>query len=67
MKERGDSEAWPLPEGSQGALLNQSLCALRGWEPTPAFLRTESHGQRSLAGYNPWGHVQFFPRTCVQE
>ena len=22
---------------------------------TPAFLPGESHGQRSLAGYNPWG------------
>ena len=23
---------------------------------TPVFLPGESHGQRSLAGYNPWGH-----------
>ena len=23
--------------------------------PTPVFLPGESHGQRSLAGYNPWG------------
>ena len=35
-----------------------------GWEdplekgmgiPTPVFLPGESHGQRSLAGYRPWG------------
>ena len=25
----------------------------RAWQPTPVFLPGESHGQRSLAGYNP--------------
>ena len=25
------------------------------WEPTPVFLPGESHGQRSLVGYSPWG------------
>ena len=28
----------------------------RKWQPTPVFLLQESHGQRSLAGYSPWGH-----------
>ena len=27
----------------------------RKWQPTPVFLPGESHGQRSLAGYSPWG------------
>ena len=27
----------------------------RTWQPTPIFLPGESHGQRSLAGYCPWG------------
>ena len=27
----------------------------RKWQPTPVFLFGESHGQRSLAGYSPWG------------
>ena len=27
----------------------------RKWQPTPVFLPGESHGQRSLAGYRPWG------------
>ena len=27
----------------------------RAWQPTPEFLPGESHGQRSLAGYSPWG------------
>ena len=28
----------------------------RKWQPTPVFLPGESQGQRSLAGYSPWGH-----------
>ena len=28
----------------------------RKWQPTPVFMPRESHGQRSLAGYSPWGH-----------
>ena len=27
----------------------------RAWQPIPGFLPGESHGQRSLAGYSPWG------------
>ena len=27
----------------------------RGWQPTLVFLPGESHGQRSLVGYSPWG------------
>ena len=27
----------------------------RKWQPTPVFLPEKSHGQRSLAGYSPWG------------
>ena len=26
----------------------------RKWQPTPAFLPENFHGQRSLAGYSPW-------------
>ena len=28
----------------------------RKWQPTPVFLSGESHGQRSLVVYSPWGH-----------
>ena len=31
----------------------------RAWQPTPVFLPGESHGQRSLVGYSPWGLKQF--------
>ena len=30
----------------------------RAWQPTPVFLPGESHAQRSLEGYSPWGHKE---------
>ena len=30
----------------------------RKWQPTPIFLPGESHGQRSLAVYSPWGRKE---------
>ena len=30
----------------------------RKWQPTPIFLPRISHGQRSLAGYSPWGRKE---------
>ena len=30
----------------------------RKWQPTPIFLPRESHGQRSLADYSPWGRKE---------
>ena len=40
----------------------------RAWQPTPLFLPGESHGQRSLAGYSPWGHKELDTSewwTCI--
>ena len=31
----------------------------REWLPTPVILPGKSHGQRSLAGYIPWGQEEF--------
>ena len=28
------------------------------WQPTQVFLLGKSHGQKSLAGYSPWGHKE---------
>ena len=28
---------------------------LEKWQPTPVFLLGNSHGQRRLEGYSPWG------------
>ena len=30
----------------------------RGWPLSPVFLPEELHGQRSLAGYSPWGRKE---------
>jgi len=30
----------------------------RKWQPTSVFLAGESHGQRSLVAYSPWGHKE---------
>ena len=30
----------------------------RKWKPTPVFLPGKFHGQKSLAGYSPWGHKE---------
>ena len=30
----------------------------RKWQPIPVFLPGESHGQKNLAGYSPWGRKE---------
>ena len=30
----------------------------RTWQPTPIFLPGDSHEQRSLVAYSPWGHKE---------
>ena len=30
----------------------------RAWQPTPVFLSRESHSQKSLAGYGPYGQKE---------
>ena len=39
----------------------------RKWKPTPLFLTGKSHGQRSLAGYSPWGRKESdtIEHTCL--
>ena len=31
---------------------------MSAWEPTPVSLPGESHGQKSLASYSPWGRKE---------
>ena len=39
--------------------INWRITALRrAWQPTPVCMPGESHGQRSLVGYSPWGHTE---------
>ena len=44
----------PVNAGNQGSIPG-TIPWRRTWQPTPVFLPAESHGQRSLAGYSPWG------------
>ena len=38
----------------------------RSWQPT-LFLPGESHGQRSLVGYSPWGHKESKPTEWLSK
>ena len=33
---------------------------MKKWQPTPVFLPGKFHGQRSLAGYSPWGRKESY-------
>ena len=48
--------SWDEDQDAFGAFIQ--LQWRRKWQPTPLFLPGESHGQRSLAGYSPWGHKE---------
>ena len=37
------------------ALITEKGFLIWAWQPTPVFLPGESHGQRILVGYSPWG------------
>ena len=39
----------------------------RKWQPTPVLLAGESHGQRSLAGYSPWGCKELTTRLSTHK
>ena len=40
----------------------------REWQPTPALLPGESHGQRSLAGYSAWDkRLKHTPLSCCRD
>ena len=54
----GDVDLIPGSGGSPGR---------RVWQSTPVFLPGESCGQRSLAGYCPWGLKESADMTQVTE
>ena len=45
----------PAIQETWGRPLGREDLQRRKWQPTLVFLPGESHGQRSLAGYRPWG------------
>ena len=44
-----------FPGGCNAADIDSVPGSERKWQPTSVFLPGESHGQRNLAGYSPWG------------
>ena len=47
----------PAKEGNEGSTRGlKKIPWRRKWQMTPVYLPGKSHGQSSLAGYNPWGH-----------
>ena len=49
-----------LASGNAKRRLDDCKCPpwRRKWQPTPVFLPGESHGQRNLVGYSPWGRKE---------
>ena len=45
-------ETWIRPLGQEDPLE-------KGMQPNPVFMPGESDGQRSLAGYSPWGRREW--------
>ena len=51
-------EKLPAMQESEVQLLVGEIPQRRKWLPISAFLPGEFHGQRSLAGYSPWGRKE---------
>ena len=48
----------PAMQETRVQSLDQEDSWRREWLPIPVFLPEESHGQKSLMGYSPWGHKE---------
>ena len=48
----------PANAGNAGSIPGSKIPWRSKWQPTPVLLPGESHGQRSLVGYSPWGHKE---------
>ena len=44
--------------GNIGSISGLGNALRRKWLHTAVFFSGETHGQRSLTGYNPWGHKE---------
>ena len=52
------AENLPTISGDAGSILGQEDPLEEGMAPHSIFLPGESHGQRSLVGYSPWGRKE---------
>ena len=53
-----DSRDSTYSAGDLGSIPGREDALEKGMATTPVFLPGEFHGQRSLAGYSPWGHKE---------
>ena len=51
----GSMKKNPPANAGDASLIPGFDCQRRKWQPAPVYLPGKSHGQRSLAGYSPWG------------
>lgn len=49
MQETQEMWVWPVSQEDPWR---------KAWQPSPVFSPGESHGQRSRAGYHPWGQKE---------
>ena len=56
----------PTMQETQVQSLVRKIPWKRKWQPTPVFLPETSHGQKSLAGYSPWGHKELDATEVTQ-
>ena len=54
----GEEEWWKADVVESHFYPSLALVGRRQWHPTPVLLPRESHGQRSLVGYSPWGREE---------
>ena len=55
----------PAMQETRVQLLGREDLLGRKWQLTPVLLPGESHGQRSLAGYNLWSHNESDMTECL--
>ena len=55
MVKNAPANAGDIRDSGQSPGSERSPGGGSAWQPTPVLLSEESHGQRSLAGYNPQG------------
>ena len=62
VQQRGTNQIMSTPEythfWAMHYFLTFPVICIPKWPATPVFLPAKSHGQRSLAGYSPWGHKE---------
>ena len=57
---------WSFPASREALYPCKEVQWRRKWQPTPVFLPGESHGQRNLVSYSPWGRKEPDPTEATE-